>query len=177
MPLSPCTHQMSFPIFSAPLGSPEFTLTWLVVGCRTRLSASRPLQAHGRAVEQLPLCGRVAGITLVRVWVDIAAVAVVTVDRRCRNMRGRSPANTAHVWASSSATRSLPVLDARLQCRRGRRSIRRGMRGRPDVVDETCRCCRCGAASVQVVAQVGGQGRISHISVLHSVGTHHLRAW
>lgn len=63
------------------LGSPEFTLTWLAIGRRTRLSASRPLQAHSSAVEQLPLCSRVVGIPLVRVWVDVAAIAVVAVNR------------------------------------------------------------------------------------------------
>jgi hypothetical protein len=95
-------------------------------------------------------------------------------NRRCRHMRRRSPANTAHVWASSSAARSLPVLDARLQCRWRRCSIGRGVRCRPDVVGETCRRCRSWASGVQVVAQVGRKGGVSHISVLHSVGTHHL---
>lgn len=145
-------YLVSFPAMCPPLGSPEFTLTWLVVVCRTRLSASWPLQAHSGAVEQLPLRGRVAGITLVRVWVDVAAVAVVAMNRRCRHMRRRSPANTAHVWASSSAARSLPVLDARLQCRWRRCSIGRGVRCRPDVVGETCRRCRSWASGVQVIA-------------------------
>lgn len=162
-------------IIAGRLGSPEFTLSWLAVVRRTRLSASCPLQAHGSAVEQLPLCSRVVGISLVRVWVDVAAVAVVAVNRRRHSMRRRSPADTAHVGATSSASRSLPVLDARLQCS-WRRSVGRGVRRRTDVAGETCRGRGGGVPSVQVVAQVGRQGGVSHISVLHSVGTHHLSA-
>lgn len=63
------------------LGSPELTLTWLVIVRGTGLSASRPLQAHGGAVEQLPLCGGVVRVPLVGVWVDVATVAVVTMNR------------------------------------------------------------------------------------------------
>lgn len=178
MPHSLCMPSLSvLHILVPPLGSPELTLTWLVVVCRTRLGASWPLQAHSSTVKQLPLCSRVAGITLVRVRVDVAAVAIVAVDRRCSHMRWRSPANTAHVWASSSTARSLPVFDAWLQCRWRRCSVGRGVRCRPDVVGETCRRRRGRATSVQVVAQVGRKGSVSHVSVLHSVGTHHLSTW
>lgn len=118
------------------LSSPKLSLARLVVVCRTGLSTSGPLQTHSAAVEHLALCGRVRRICLVGVRVDIAAIAAVAAVswRRC-HVRGRSPAHAAHVRASSSAARSMAVLDARLK--RGGwqwRAIADRVRGWPDIV-------------------------------------------
>lgn len=149
------------------LSSPKLALSGFVGRLRAGLSATGSLQAHGTGVE---LCSLICSVRMVGIRVHVAAVAAaVAVGGRC-DVRRRSPADTAHVWAARSAAWSLAAFNAGLEGRWGCRGIGRGMRGRADGVgvagcsgDHRGRC-------VQIVAHMSRQRAVTVVLVLHGIG-------